>query len=233
MLSIFAATCFLLSASPAPSDGVAAGFRDVPNESKMRMYWRVFGPAWTPSEMDYELDQMKGAGIGGLTTYFMYPFALDDVVTGVKNLKFGSPEFFDSMKYATQAAKKRGLSFGLNGSTGWPFGGPTVSVQDSAQMIREDVIAAGKDIASLNLKSDDSVVAVFQGGKRIPASQLSTTSEAKIYIGGPTRMQVKRPAFGSEGLVVNHYDRNALDRYLAQVIEPMLKASGGVIENLG
>jgi hypothetical protein len=183
--------------------------------------------------MDYELDQMKGAGIGGLTTYFMYPFALDDVVTGVKNLKFGSPEFFDSMKYATQAAKKRGLSFGLNGSTGWPFGGPTVSVQDSAQMIREDVIAAGKDIASLNLKSDDSVVAVFQGGKRIPASQLSTTSEAKIYIGGPTRMQVKRPAFGSEGLVVNHYDRNALDRYLAQVIEPMLKASGGVIENLG
>src|SRR5689334_16794534 len=103
---------------------LADGFRNVPNEARMRMYWRVFGPAWTPPEMDYELEQAKAAGIGGVTAYFMYPVALDDPARGIKNLRFGSPEFLDSFRYAAEAAHKRGLRFGLNGSTGWPFGGP-------------------------------------------------------------------------------------------------------------
>ena len=233
MITFLAALCLNIPGSPPPMDNVADGFRKVPVESKMRMYWRIFGPAWTAPEIDHELDQMKSAGIGGLTAYFMYPFALDDPANGIKNLKFGSPEFLDSLRYATAAAKRRNLSFGLNGSTGWPFGGPTVSVEDSVQMVRQIPWPAKKELSSLNLKSDETVVAVFQEGKRISIAQRASSVDAKVFVSGPTRMQVKRAAFGSEGLVVNHYDRAALEHYLAQVVEPMLLASDGIIENLG
>ena len=233
MLSILTALVLSPMNMSVETDPVSAGFREVPNSAKIRMYWRVFGPAWTPDEMDYELDQMKTAGVGGLTAYFMYPFALDDPAKGFKNLKFGSQEFLESLKYATAASKKRGLSFGLNGSTGWPFGGPTVSVKDSAQRIREVIIPAGQPLSSAKVQADETVLATFQDGRKVDGGHLSPGQSTKIYITGPTRMQVKRPAFGSEGLVVNHYDQGALDRYLSQVIEPMLAASDGTIENLG
>lgn len=197
------------------------------------MYWRVFGPAWTPTEMDYELDQLKSAGVGGLTVYFMYPFAVDDPAQGIKNLRFGSTEFLDSFRYAAEASQKRGLSFGVNGSTGWPFGGPTVTVQDSAQRIREVVIPVGGDLSKAVAGKDETVVAAFQGGHRVDGTHLDPKFTARIYLSGPTRMQVKRPAFGAEGLVVNPYDAGALGRYLASVVEPMLKAAGGVVKNLG
>jgi hypothetical protein len=223
----------LVLAHSSAALSLADGFRSVPMDSRMRMYWRVFGPAWAPAEMDYELDQLKSVGVGGLTVYFMYPFDLDDPAKGVKNLRFGSPEFLESFRYAADAAKRRGLSFGLNGSTGWPFGGPTVSIADSAQRIREVVVPAGGDLSKARPGKDDQVVAAFQNGKRVDPLRIDNLTEARVYLAVPTRMQVKRPAFGGEGLVVNHYDRGALDRYLSSVVEPMLKAGGGTVKNLG
>lgn len=229
MLTVVAAV--VLAASGG--DSLAEGFRSVPAEARMRMYWRVFGPAWTSPEIDRELDQVKAAGVGGVTVYFMCPAALDDPSQGIKNLKFGSPEFLDFFRYAAEAAKKRGLRFGVNGSTGWPFGGPTVSVADSAQRIREVYAPRHSDLSKTDPGKDESLVAVFRNGQPIDPNHLSGSGETRAYIAGPTRMQVKRPSYGSEGLVVNHYDRRALDRYLSAVVEPMLKAGHGIVENLG
>jgi hypothetical protein len=55
----------------------AASFRDPPAAARTRMFWRVFGPAWTPPEIDYQLGLLKDAGVGGVMTFFMYPVALD------------------------------------------------------------------------------------------------------------------------------------------------------------
>jgi len=222
-----------LPKNPRPADPVAEGFRDVPNDARMRMYWRVFGPAWTPQEMDWELDQLKAAGVGGVTVYFMYPVALDDSAKGIKNLKFGSPEFLDSFRYAAEAAKKRGLRFGVNGSTGWPFGGPEVSVADSAQRIREVHAPRHSDLSKADPGPDESVVEVFRNGLPIDLGHLSGNGDTLVYIAGPTRMAVKRPSYGGEGLVLNHYDTGALDRYLKNVIEPELNAAPGLVDNLG
>ncbi|HVT11937.1 MAG TPA: glycosyl hydrolase [Fimbriimonadaceae bacterium] len=214
-------------------DPLADGFRSVPPEARMRMYWRVFGPAWTPPEIDRELDQIKQAGIGGVDVYFMYPVALDDPASGIKNLKFGSPDFLDSFRYAAEAAHRRGLRFGVNGSTGWPFGGPSVSVPDSAQRIREVYAPRHSDLSKTDPGKDESLIAVFRNGQPIDPNHLSGSGETRAYIAGPTKMQVKRPAYGGEGLVLDHYSRPALDRYLANVIDPMLKAAHGLVENVG
>ncbi|HTQ08664.1 MAG TPA: glycosyl hydrolase [Fimbriimonadaceae bacterium] len=221
-----------LALAPA-HDALVDGFRKVPNAARMRMYWRVFGPAWTPPEIDWELDQIKAAGVGGVTVYFMYPVAPDDPAKGIRNLKFGSPEFLDSFRYAAEAAKKRGLRFGINGSTGWPFGGPEVSVEDSAQQIREVSIARHSDLTKGDPGPGERVVEAFRNGTPIDPAHLSGNGETHEYLAGPTRMAVKRPAYGGEGLVLNHYDSGALRRYLDRVIQPELDAAHGIVENVG
>ena len=47
---------------------------------------------------------------------------------------------------------------------------------------------------------------------------------AWVFIASRTGMMVKRPAVGGEGFVLDHYDRGALDRYLAAVGTPLLDA---------
>ena len=53
------------------------------------------------------------------------------------------------------------------------------------------------------------------------------TRQVWFFIAGRTGMQVKRPAIGAEGYVLNHYDREALNRYLEQVGTRMLTPFAG------
>ena len=60
---------------------------------------------------------------------------------------------------------------------------------------------------------------------RVPAE----AGEGRVvlfFISSRTRQTVKRPAVGAEGLVLDHYDRAAIDNHLKFVGEPMLKAVG-------
>src|SRR5450631_654669 len=127
----------------ANRDPVLRGFESPPNSSRLRMYWRIFGPAWQRSEIDYELSVAKEAGLGGLVAYFMYPVALDDPARGIVNQKFGSPEFLDTFGYAARRCKQIGLRFGFNGGTGWPFGGASVTKEDSARKLHELTLRPG------------------------------------------------------------------------------------------
>ena len=50
--------------------------------------------------------------------------------------------------------------------------------------------------------------------------------EVLFFISSRTGMMVKRPAVGAEGFVLNHYDRAAVDHYLAAVGDRLLSAFG-------
>jgi hypothetical protein len=227
------ATLFWLATlTPNQPDPLLQGFLNVPNEARLRMYWRVFGPAWQQSEIDYQLDQVKAAGLGGLMAYFMYPVAQDDPTNGIINQRFGSPEFLDTFGYAARAAHSRGLRFGINGGTGWPYGGANVSVEDSAHQLREVILQPGD--AAPTLTKSERLIAVFEGATPIPVTQkLNPNVRNRLYIEGPTQMQVKRAAYGAEGLVLDHFNTAALDRWLSSTVQPMLNAAGGFSTSLG
>lgn len=231
-------TCLLVTALAfplsLPADPLEAGFHTVPDNARMRMYWRVFGPAWQRSEIDYQLDEAKAAGLGGLTVYFMYPVALDDPSKGILNLKFGSPEFLDSFAYAAQQAKKRGLSFGVNGGTGWPYGGANVSIEDSAHKLQELVVEREKPLPRLT--ATDRVVAAFDGDRllTLPVSHDYRVQEKlRLYVESPTGQQVKRASYGGEGLVLDHFNEPALKRWLESTVQPVLNAAKGEVQTLG
>lgn len=211
----------------------------------MRMYWRVFGPAWQRPEIDYQFGLLKDAGVGGVMVFFFYPVAIEG--NGVHNQKFLSDEFLDTLGYAARKAHEMGLRFSLAGGTGWPYGSPSVGIEDVAQQIRrvEVPLAAGKSQVLLpRLKAGERILAAFCGTNDVTVQLTETgwkpgtdsgsnpSAPFDLYITGPAGMQVKRPALGAEGLVVSHYDRAPAQRYLDAVVAPMLRAAPGLVESI-
>lgn len=232
---------FVLASGFRPSPpGLAEGFRNVPDGSRLRMYWRVFGPAWTHPEIDRQLEIAKSAGLGGVTAYFLYPVALDDPARGIVNQRFGSDEFLRTFAYAARKARSLGLRFSVNAGTGWPFGGPTVGPGDAARRLREVRAAEGEDPGPvLRLGGDERLVAAFVGGTdmteeaRRGALRAPLAGELRAYIDGPAGMLVKRPANGGEGAALDHYSSGALTRWLKAAVEPLLDAAPGLVESVG
>ncbi len=50
--------------------------------------------------------------------------------------------------------------------------------------------------------------------------------EVVLFLSGRTGMQVKRPAFGGEGLVIDHLSAKVVDKFIREIAEPELKACG-------
>jgi hypothetical protein len=238
----------LTSVAPRTSAGLdwasaTNAFMNPPAEARTRMFWRVFGPAWKPAEIDYQLGLLKDAGIGGVTAFFMYPVELDDAGRGIQNQRFLSPDFLKTLRHASAKAAELHIRFGVAGGTGWPFGGPSVNVEDGAQRLRRIEVPPGpaQSFSPPDLRDGESVFAAYSGTRSIkapsgsPALLAETPDSAKPlywFVAGPTRMQVKRPAFGAEGLVVDHINQAAAKRYLDTVVEPMLTAGAGKIESV-
>lgn len=239
---------FLIAALPASragaDDPLLKGFRDPPPACRMRMFWRVFGPAWETEEIDYELRLMKHAGIGGVMTSFFYPVSLDNPDPAIHNQRLGSPEFLDTFRYAATRANEMGLRFGVFGGSGWPYGGPEVSVEDSARRIRQMDVkrnVAGDGWTLPRLARGERFVAAFAGTRKILLGRDAAgatvirgvdPTDLHVFVSGPTRMRVKRPAFGGEGLVLDHYRADSTRRYLDTVVAPMLAAATGRVNRL-
>lgn len=224
------------SLAQAPADPIAAGFKNVPPEARLRMFWRIFGPAWTREEIEYQFDQLQQAGVGGVMTCFTYPVALDDPAHGIQNQRFLAPTFLETLRYAAERARKQNLEFGVCGGTGWPFGGPTVSLHDAAQRLRAEALHPLPDdsgYALPKLRDGEHCLAVFCGKRDVTAAlhgdrlevPPSPAEPCQAFIAGPTYMAVKRPALGGEGYVLDHFSRAATQRYLNTVVAPLLAAA--------
>ena len=67
------------------------------------------------------------------------------------------------------------------------------------------------------------ITEIRDGAAWVPAG-LTGPHEVLFFISSRTGMQVKRPAIGSEGYVLNHLDRTATDNYLKNVGDRLMQA---------
>src|SRR5262249_18831286 len=147
----------------------------------------------------------------------VYPLSLDEKIS-----PFLSPEFLNALRFTADKAKELGLRFDLTLGSGWPFGGPGVSIEHAAARLRYErvklepnarfvkvpAIGAGETLISVFLARSD--------GKSLDADSIREltdidagivklspvpdgTHEALFFISSRTGMQVKRPAVGGEG----------------------------------
>ncbi|WP_082548433.1 glycosyl hydrolase [Massilia sp. Root335] len=243
----------LSCAFAAHAAGPSAAFADVaahlqapPPDARPMMRWWWFGPAVAKPELEREILAMKAGGIGGFEIQPVYPMELDDAARGIHNVPYLSPEFLDAVGFANRTGRANGLRVDMTLASGWPYGGPHVTVDEAAARLRQavvDVPAGASSFALPAVMSGEKLVATFIGADVDPAAlrPLSATAGADgrapvapangprkvvAYIASRTGQQVKRAALGAEGFVLDHLSRKAIDHHLATVAEPLMKAFG-------
>jgi hypothetical protein len=100
----------------------------------MRWWW--FGPSVAKPEIEREMKVMKDAGIGGFEVQPVYPVTLDEANRGNRTTPFLSDAFIDALKFTAQKAREMGLRLDLTIGSGWPYGGPSVAVDQAASRLR-------------------------------------------------------------------------------------------------
>lgn len=253
-LLIFLFTCFVQIPAGAAqqSENLALlekSFLRPPDDCRIMMRWWWFGPAVTKPELKRELEQMKAEGIGGVEIATLYPLALDDPKTNFQNLRYLSDEHLDALRFAAAEAAKLGLRVDVTLGTGWPLGGPHISVAHAAGQLRVETVplptgtgsvavpdmAGGEKLIAtflaplkndLALLQEARQVSTINNGRLEISPPLSTATNAMFFISSRTGMMVKRSATGAEGFVLDHYDRIAAEAHLHAVGDRLLAAFG-------
>jgi hypothetical protein len=206
------------------------------NESKPWTRWWWFGSDVNSANITYNLEALAQAGIGGVELTPIY---------GVKGrekhcIDYLSPEWMDHFGFTLSEAARLGMGVDMNNGTGWPFGGPEVTVDDAATraLFQEYTLKGGEPLNELIEVRDegqkefarlDKLIAYSTDGEATditehvaPDGTLNWEAPAgqeykliALFV-GKTGQRVKRAAPGGEGYVLDHFDKDAVKRYLAK-----------------
>jgi alpha-L-rhamnosidase len=237
------------SATAASVEELQEGFANPPDDSRIMMRWWWFGPTVEKAQLEREMRLMKEGGIGGFEVQPVYPLVLEEAGGDRKILPFLSDDFIDALRFTATKARELGLRFDLTLGSGWPFGGPTVPIDHAAGKLRYEhvKINAGSDRVKVpSIGAGEKLLAAFlarvEGSSFAPDSVRELTDineglvrlptvpagahEVLFFISSRTGMQVKRPAVGGEGFVLDHMNQAATDAYLKTVGDRLMQAFG-------
>jgi alpha-L-rhamnosidase len=236
-------------AAQAAGESLWESFVKPPDDSRIMMRWWWFGPAVTNDELEREVRTMKKCGIGGFEIQPVYPLELDDPARGIRNLPYLSDGFLDALRFVNQKAQETGMRLDLTLCSGWPYGGSKVPITQAAGMLRvvRVPIPGGDDsVAVPNLEAGESLIAAWAvlddqlefsdsrvqeldviSGTRVIVPGQQQFRVVLFFISSRTGMQVKRPAVGAEGFVIDHYDAAAVDAYLRSTGDRLMQAFSG------
>lgn len=117
---------------PTPSPEAKAGTR-----------WWWLGSAVDKTNLQWNLSEYARAGIGAVEITPLYGVQGNDK----NNIDFLSPRWMQALKDVQDISKPLGIEVDMNCGTGWPFGGPQLSLEQAAcKAIFKDSIVNGKNI---------------------------------------------------------------------------------------
>lgn len=205
---------------------------EVKTEAKPGSRWWWMGSAVDKENLTYNLNEYAKAGIGALEITPIYGVQGNDA----NEIPHLSPQWMDMLKHTEAEAARLGMQIDMNTGTGWPFGGPDVSIEDAASklIISEYTLTGGKkQTLAIEVKEEKDkphaklsrLMAFSEKGKCLDLTTLVANGELtwKAPKGewrliaafcGKTRQQVKRAAPGGEGYVMNHLSATSVKNYL-------------------
>lgn len=202
-------------------------------ESKPWTRWWWFGSSVDEKNLTYNIRKLGEAGIGGVEITPIY---------GVKGyedkyIPYLSPKWMNMLSYTHNQAQKWGMQVDMNNGTGWPFGGPDVTLDNAAcKAIFQEYRVSGNKETNLKIHVNDQkqqsiarlsrLMAYSDKDEKLDLTML-VNPDGKLkwkapkgewrliaLFEGRTLQQVKRAAPGGEGYVMDHLDANAVKNYL-------------------
>ncbi|MFL9830451.1 glycosyl hydrolase [Flavobacterium sp. ST-87] len=202
------------------------------NVSKPWARWWWMGSAVDKPNLKSSLIDFQKVGIGGVEITPIY---------GVKGeesnfIDYLSPKYMEMLGYTVKIADSLGLQVDMVLGTGWPYGGPQVSLENAAtKLVVEKYEVKKNEQFNKDIKADPAqekvpaqLLAVSAYGA--DGSYLDLTNELKgnvlnwkakktnytLYaiFAGKTGQQVKRAAPGGKGYTLDHFSTEALNAYV-------------------
>lgn len=202
----------------------------ITTEAKPASRWWWMGSAVDKQNLTHNLNEYAKAGIGTLEITPIYGVQGNDA----NELPHLSPQWMEMLKHTESEATGLGMQIDMNTGTGWPFGGPDVSIEDAASklLISEYQITGGRKITQKIEVADEKQKPVAKlsrlmafGDQCLDITHLvkdgtllweAPKGEWTLIAAfcGKTFQKVKRAAPGGEGYVMNHLSANAVKNYL-------------------
>lgn len=185
---------------------------------------------WPGSSIDHEnlvwlLDEYRKAGLGTLEITPIYGIKGNE-----KNeLSFLSPGWMAMLADVQREAESRDMDINMDCGTGWPFGGPEVSIDEAAcKAVFVDTLihakAVNADDIDLPAPVKEKPYARLQCKRAFKTAEPDTWRVIAVYA-SRTLKKVERAAPGGEGLVIDHFDSTAVANYLKR-FDRAFEASG-------
>lgn len=181
---------------------------DVSAEARPGARWWWLGSAVDEKNLTYNLEEYARTGMGAVEITPIYGVQGNDA----NDIPFLSPRWMEVLKHTQAEGKRTGIEIDMNTGTGWPFGGPEVSIEDAATkaIFQTYELEGGKEI-ELDIQVTDkkqqpyaklSRVMAYDGkGKCVNLSsnvkRVKTTSTAQPQTttsGGALQLLWKAPA---------------------------------------
>lgn len=230
-----AAVLIIASLSPnsANAQSPLTTWPDITTEMRPGTRWWWMGSAVDKDNLTRNMDEYAVTGLGTLEITPIY-----GVVNNEKNdIPFLSNKWMNMLKYIDGEASRLNMQVDMNTGTGWPFGGPGVSMDDAASKVFFQEYRLGKNRRRLtspitiNEKRQKAVARLerlmaFSNGRKLDITKYVNSNgllkwrapkgEWRIIavFCGKTFQKVKRSAPGGEGYVMDHFSAGAVSRYL-------------------
>lgn len=203
----------------------------IKNEMRPGTRWWWLGSAVDQANLTYNLKEYTQAGIGTVEITPIYGVQNNDG----NDIPFLSAKWLKMLAHTEAEANKLGMSVDMNTGTGWPFGGPEVTLKDAAAtLVTREYNVKGGGVFAEKIVPEESKqksarlqrLMAYNGKKSIDYTNMVNAdrqTNIKVPKGnwkfiaifcGNTFQQVKRAAPGGEGYVMDHFSTSAVKNYL-------------------
>lgn len=174
------------------------------------------GSAVDSLNLEWSLGKLRDHGIRTVEITPLY---------GVKGnerneLRFLSPEWMHALRVTEEIASRDSMEVDLNNGTGWPFGGPWITLDEAAckAVFVDTLVDKSADINKITftVPEKEQKTSRFYAAHAFPSDIKGKKRVIALYV-GRTRQKVKRAAPGGEGWVIDHFDRRAVHDFLAHI----------------
>lgn len=197
-------------------------------EQRPWTYWWWPGSAVDKDNLTANLEDMASAGMGGVHVIPIYG------VNGYEDrfIPYLSPSWMQMLNHAASEASRLGMGLDMSTGTGWPFGGPNVTPDNAASMVKiEKMNTGGMKFFRKAFTAGilEGAAAFSSDGECIDLTEAIDAANNQLSWRVPegrwdiycvlcsgTGQQVKRAAPGGEGNVMDYFSVSALNHYLGR-----------------
>lgn len=181
----------------------------VNQEARPGTRWWWMGSAVDSANLKYNIGEYAKAGLGTVEITPIYGVKGNDV----NEIPFLSDAWMNALSVTQAEAAADNILVDMNQGTGWPFGGPEVSIEDAAckAIFLVDTVAPGAEaVTTVDPKEQGLAKLIATSRRALPSGDEEVI---RVYE-SRTRQKVKRAAPGGEGYVMDHFDKGVVKKYL-------------------